>query len=73
MFFLRVRFGHAQVSNETGGVLRIVVIDSTCFDLPDSDENARVFGRPGSRTGTQAAFPKIRLVILVESGTHIII
>ena len=52
--------------------LRIVVIDGTCFDVPDSDENARVFGRPSSRPGTQAAFPKVRLVILVEAGTHII-
>lgn len=39
--------------------LRIVVIDGTCFDVPDSDENARVFGRPGSRPGTVAAFPRI--------------
>ncbi len=52
--------------------LRIVAIDGTCFDVPDSDENARVFGRPSSRPGTQAAFPKVRLVILVEAGTHII-
>ncbi len=52
--------------------LRIVVIDGTCLDIPDSHENARVFGRPGSRPGTQAAFPKVRLVILVEAGTHII-
>lgn len=52
--------------------LRIVVIDGTCFDVPDSDENARVFGRPGSRPLTVAAFPKVRLVILVEAGTHII-
>ena len=52
--------------------LRIVVIDGTCFDIPDSDENARVFGRPSSRPGTVAAFPKVRLVILVEAGTHII-
>lgn len=52
--------------------LRIVVIDGTCFDIPDSDENARVFGRPSSRPGTQAAFPKVRLVILVEAGTHLI-
>jgi Insertion element 4 transposase N-terminal/Transposase DDE domain len=48
--------------------LRIVVIDGTCFDVPDSDENARVFGRPSR----QAAFPKVRLVILVEAGTHLI-
>lgn len=52
--------------------LRIVVIDGTCFDVPDSDENARVFGRPSSRPGTQAAFPQVRLVILVEAGTHLI-
>ena len=52
--------------------LRIVVIDGTCFDIPDSKENARVFGRPSSRPGTQAAFPKVRLVILVEAGTHLI-
>jgi hypothetical protein len=52
--------------------LRIVVIDGTCFDVPDSDENARVFGRPSSRPGTQSAFPKVRLVILVEAETHII-
>jgi hypothetical protein len=37
--------------------LRVVVIDGTCLDIPDSDENARVFGRPGSRPGTRAAFP----------------
>lgn len=52
--------------------LRIVAIDGTCFDVPDSDENARVFGRPGSRPGTVAAFPKVRLVILIEAGTHLI-
>jgi hypothetical protein len=51
---------------------RIVVIDGTCFDVPDSNENARVFGRPSSRPGTVAAFPKVRLVILVEAGTHLI-
>ncbi|WP_432205690.1 IS4 family transposase [Synechocystis sp. PCC 7509] len=52
--------------------LRIVVIDGTRLDIPDSDENARVFGRPGSRPGTRSAFPKVRLVILVEAGTHLI-
>lgn len=52
--------------------LRIVVIDGTCVDVPDSEENARVFGRPPCRPGTIAAFPKVRLVILVEAGTHLI-
>lgn len=50
--------------------VRIVVIDGTCFDVPDSKENARVFGRPSSRPETVAAFPKVRLVILVEAGTR---
>ncbi len=52
--------------------LRIVVIDGTTFDVPDSDVNARVFGRPSNRPGSQAAFPKVRLVILIEAGTHLI-
>lgn len=39
----------------------------------DSLANARVFGYPGSRSGTRAAFPKIRLVILIEAGTHLIV
>jgi hypothetical protein len=55
------------------GGLRITAVDGTLFDVPDSTENARVFGYPGSRPGTQAGFPKARLVILVEAGTHLII
>ena len=49
-----------------------MIIERSCFDFPDSDENARVFGRPSSRRGRQSAFPKVRLVILVEAGTQII-
>ena len=48
--------------------LRIVVIDGTCFDVPDSDENARVFGRPNSRPGTQAAFPARSISHFSRSG-----
>lgn len=51
---------------------RVVVIDGTCFNLPDSQENLRVFGKPACRPSVQAAFPKLRLVILIEAGTHII-
>ena len=35
--------------------------------------NARVFGYPASRPGTRAAFPKVRLVLLIEAGTHLIV
>ena len=52
--------------------LRVVVIDGTTFDVPDTDVNSRVFGRPGTRPGTMAAFPKVRLVLLIEAGTHLI-
>ena len=52
--------------------LRWMAIDGTVFDIPDTKENGRVFGYPGSRKGTKAAFPKARLVILVELGTHLI-
>jgi len=41
--------------------------------VPDSFANTRVFGYPSSRPGTQAAFPKVRLVMLVEAGTHLIV
>ncbi len=54
------------------GGLRLMAIDGTVFDVPDTKANAKVFGYPGSRPGTKAAFPKVRLVFLVELGTHII-
>jgi hypothetical protein len=43
------------------------------LDVPDSKANARVFGYPASRQGTRAAFPKVRLVMLIEAGTHLIV
>ena len=55
------------------GGLRVMAVDGTVLDVPDSPANARVFGYPGSRPGTQAAFPKVRLVMLVEAGTHLIV
>ena len=55
------------------GGLRIMAVDGTLFDVPDTEANARVFGYPGSRPGTKAAFPKVRLVLLIEAGTHLIV
>jgi len=51
--------------------LRLMAVDGTVFDLPDTEANARVFGYPGTRPGTKAAFPKARLVFLVEVATHL--
>ena len=50
-----------------------MAVDGTVLDVPDSKANARIFGYPGSRPGTQAAFPKVRLVLLIEAGTHLIV
>ena len=55
------------------GGLRVMAVDGTVFDVPDSLVNARVFGYPASRPGTRAAFPKVRLVLLIEAGTHLIV
>jgi len=50
----------------------ILGVDGTSLDLPDSPANARVFGYPSTRPSTRAAFPKVRLVLLVELGTHLV-
>jgi hypothetical protein len=50
-----------------------MAVDGTVFDVPDSKGNARVFGYPATRPGTQAGFPKVRLVLLIEAGTHLIV
>lgn len=54
------------------GGLRVMALDGTLLDVPDSQANAQVFGYPGSRKGTRAAFPKVRVVLLIEAGTHLI-
>jgi len=53
--------------------LRVMAVDGTVLDVPDTPANAKVFGYPGSRHRTRAAFPKIRLVLLIEAGTHLIV
>ncbi len=50
---------------------RLVAVDGTVFDVPDTDTNAEFFGRPGSARGQQrSAYPQVRVTALVECGTH---
>lgn len=51
---------------------RVMSLDGTTLDVSDTPANAEAFGRPGSGRGVNAtgAFPKLRLVALVENGTH---
>ena len=55
------------------GGRRLVAVDGTCFDVADTAENAAFFGRPGTAKGERAAYPQVRMVGLVECGTHAII
>lgn len=48
---------------------RLMGLDGSTLDLPDTPANAQTFGRP--TTGrAQGAFPQVRLLALCELGTH---
>jgi Insertion element 4 transposase N-terminal/Transposase DDE domain len=51
---------------------RLLALDGTTLDVPDTPANVAAFGRPGGGRG-QGAFPQVRLVGLVECGTHAIV
>jgi Transposase DDE domain/Insertion element 4 transposase N-terminal len=52
---------------------RVMVMDGTCLDVPDSPAN-QGFGRSKSGRGEGVgAFPQVRVVGLVEAGTHAIV
>lgn len=53
---------------------RVMSLDGTTLDVGDTVANARAFGRPASTRGVNAtgAFPQVRLVGLLENGTHAI-
>lgn len=51
--------------------LRLMAIDGTSEDVPDTPANASYFGRHCGPRG-QSAFPQMQAVYLCESGTHAI-
>jgi hypothetical protein len=52
---------------------RVVAVDGTTFDVPDTAANAGFFGRPGAARGAgSGAFPQVRVAALGECGTHAI-
>ncbi len=53
------------------GGYRLVGIDSTVFDVPDSPANDAAFGRPSAGPRGVGAFPQVRKLSLVELGTHV--
>jgi hypothetical protein len=48
--------------------LRVVSVDGTTTDVPDSTENDEYFGRPSNATRA-GAFPQVRWLVAAESGT----
>jgi hypothetical protein len=50
---------------------RLVTIDGTLLDVADTPKNARAFHRPGVSFGS-AAYPQLRVVSLLENGTHVL-
>jgi hypothetical protein len=50
---------------------RLVSLDGSTLDVADTKENELAFGRPKASRG-QSGFPQIRLVSLVENGTHVL-
>ena len=62
------RISRPLATRETPGAflggLRVMAVDGTVLDVPDSVANAKVFGYPASSPGTRAAFPKVRKAIV---------
>ena len=51
---------------------RLMTLDGTTFDVADTPANLQAFGRPGGGRD-QGAFPQVRLLGLVECGTHAVV
>ena len=69
------RVAHPFAEPETTGAWyrghRLVSLDGTTIDLPDTPDLADHFGRPAASRGV-SGFPQLRLLTLVETGTHAI-
>ncbi|ABW12831.1 transposase IS4 family protein [Parafrankia sp. EAN1pec] len=48
---------------------RVCTVDGTTLLVPDTDENAAAFGKPGNDQG-EGALPQVRVLGLVECGTR---
>jgi hypothetical protein len=50
---------------------RLMALDGTAYDVPDSPANAAAFGRPSGGPRGDGAWPQVRKLSLVEVGTHV--
>jgi hypothetical protein len=52
--------------------LRLMALDGTVLDLPDTPENVRAFGKRNSPRG-RSAWPQARVVAISECATHAVV
>ena len=65
----------AQPSSMPGaffGRYRLMAIDGTLFNTPDTQANAAAFGRSSNQYGP-GAYPQVRCVLLAECGSHAVV
>ena len=51
----------------------VYTLDGTCFLVPDTPENERVFTRPSVTRGGTSGFPQLRALLLVGAWTHLVV
>lgn len=51
--------------------LHLFCLDAMKMDVPDTPENARIFGRPKASRG-QTAFPQVKIIGWLEAGTRML-
>lgn len=61
----------AQTKGAWYGQWRLVSVDGSTMDIADEKRNEAAYGRPGASRG-RSAYPQVRLVSLVEGGTHVL-
>ncbi len=54
------------------GRYRLMAIDGTLFNTPDTQANEQAFGRGSNQYG-KGAYPQVRCVLLAECGTHAVV
>ena len=61
-----------QMPSAFFGRYRLMAIDGTVFNTPDTQANAQAFGRSSNQYGP-GAYPQVRCVLLVKCGSHVVV
>lgn len=51
----------------------LLIIDGTTLKMPDTDENRRFFGCPGTCRGGRAAFPQMRVLFVMSATLRLVL